>query len=100
MGVQAGTLTIDLVADIARLQTGLDQAKRLVKAASNDIALNAAAANAQATKATTAGTSAAAQYAAQTERLEARVRVLERIATDRGADVAAQIEQLRDDRLN
>ncbi|WP_246616619.1 hypothetical protein [Sphingomonas yunnanensis] len=42
----------------------------------------------------------AAQYAAHTERLEARVRVLERIATDRGADVAAQIEQLRDDRLN
>ncbi|WP_409321614.1 hypothetical protein [Sphingomonas sp. BK580] len=42
----------------------------------------------------------AAQYAAHTERLEARVRVLERIATDRGADVAAEIEQLRDDRLN
>lgn len=42
----------------------------------------------------------AAQYAAHTERLEARVRVLERIATDRGADVTAQIEQLRDDRLN
>lgn len=42
----------------------------------------------------------AAQYAAHTERLEARVRVLERIATDRGADIAAQIDQLRDDRLN
>ncbi|WP_425230130.1 hypothetical protein [Sphingomonas sp.] len=38
----------------------------------------------------------AAQYAAHTERLEQRVRVLERIATDRGVDVAAQIEQLRD----
>ena len=42
----------------------------------------------------------AAQYAAHTERLEQRVRVLERIATDRGADVAAQIDLLRDDRLN
>ncbi len=42
----------------------------------------------------------AAQYAAQTERLEARVRVLERIVTDQGIDVAAQIEALRDDRVN
>lgn len=37
-----------------------------------------------------------AQYAAQTERLEERVRVLERILTDRGVEVAAQIEALRD----
>ena len=36
------------------------------------------------------------RYAAQTERLEERVRVLERIATSRGTDVAEQIEQLRD----
>lgn len=42
----------------------------------------------------------AAQYAAQTERLEARVRVLERIATDRGVDVADEIEKLRDTPLN
>lgn len=42
----------------------------------------------------------AAQYAAHTERLEARVRVLERIATDRGVDVADEIEQLRDAPLN
>ncbi len=42
----------------------------------------------------------AAQYAAQTERLEARVRVLERIATDRGVDVAEEIEKLRDAPLN
>ena len=42
----------------------------------------------------------AAQYAAQTERLEARVRVLERIATDRGVDVADEIEKLRDAPLN
>ena len=42
----------------------------------------------------------AAQYAAQTERLEARVRVLERIATDRGVDVAEEIEKLRDTPLN
>lgn len=37
----------------------------------------------------------AAQYAAQVERLEQRMRVLERIATDRGADLAMQIEDLR-----
>ncbi|WP_375394100.1 hypothetical protein [uncultured Sphingomonas sp.] len=42
----------------------------------------------------------AAQYAAHTERLEQRVRVLERIATDRGADLALEIDRLRDgDRL-
>jgi hypothetical protein len=38
----------------------------------------------------------AEQYASQTERLEERVRVLERIATSRGTDVAEQIEHLRD----
>lgn len=37
-----------------------------------------------------------AQYAAHTERLEQRVRVLERIITDKGFDTAAQIEALRD----
>jgi ABC-type phosphate transport system auxiliary subunit len=42
----------------------------------------------------------AAQYAAHTERLEQRVRVLERIATDKGVDLAQQIESLRDDRVN
>ena len=42
----------------------------------------------------------AAQYAAHTERLEQRVRVLERIVTDKGADLAGEIEQLRDDRVN
>lgn len=41
----------------------------------------------------------AAQYAAQTERLEARVRVLEQIVTDKGFDTAAQIEALRTPRL-
>ena len=40
----------------------------------------------------------AAQYAAHTERLEQRVRVLERIATDKGIDLADEIERLRDDR--
>ena len=40
----------------------------------------------------------AAQYAAHTERLEQRVRVLERIATDKGTDLANEIERLRDDR--
>ena len=42
----------------------------------------------------------AAQYAAHTERLEQRVRVLERIITDRGVAVADEIEQLRDAPLN
>lgn len=37
-----------------------------------------------------------AQYAAHVERLEARVRVLEQLATDRGVETAAQIEALRD----
>jgi hypothetical protein len=39
----------------------------------------------------------AAQYAAHTERLEQRMRVLERIVTDRGIDVATEIEKLRDE---
>jgi hypothetical protein len=39
-----------------------------------------------------------ARYAAMTERLEQRVRVLERIATDKGIDVADEIERLRDAR--
>ena len=41
----------------------------------------------------------AAQYAAQTERLETRMRVLEQIITDQGYDTAAQIEALRQPRL-
>lgn len=40
----------------------------------------------------------AAQYAAGNSELEERVRVLERIVTDRGYDVATQIEALRDQR--
>lgn len=40
----------------------------------------------------------AAQYAAQNERLEQRVRVLERIVTDKGADLSDEIERLRDQR--
>jgi hypothetical protein len=39
----------------------------------------------------------AAQYAAHVERLEQRMRVLERIATDKGVDLASQIENLRDE---
>jgi hypothetical protein len=42
----------------------------------------------------------AAQYAAHTERLEQRVRVLERIVTDKGIVVADEIERLRDKPLN
>jgi hypothetical protein len=41
-----------------------------------------------------------AQYAAHTERLEQRVRVLERIVTDKGLDLSDEIERLRDDRVN
>ena len=49
---------------------------------------------------TTANASAekAAQYATQIQRLEDRVQVLERIVTDKGYDVATQIEALRDTR--
>ena len=38
----------------------------------------------------------AAQYAASNAELEARVRVLEKIVTDSGAQTAAQIEALRE----
>ena len=37
----------------------------------------------------------AAQYASRSHELEERVRVLEQIITDRGAETAAQIEALR-----
>ena len=40
----------------------------------------------------------AAQYATGNSELEERVRVLERIVTDKGYDVASQIEALRDTR--
>ncbi len=39
-----------------------------------------------------------AQYAAHTDRLEQRVRVLERIVTDRGIELSDQIDLLRDER--
>ena len=38
----------------------------------------------------------AAQYASQVKSLEDRVQVLERIVTDKGYDIATQIEALRD----
>ena len=38
----------------------------------------------------------AAQYASRTHELEERVRILEQIVTDGGAQTAAQIEALRD----
>lgn len=44
-GVQAGRISIEIVAEIARLQQDLDKAKRAVKAASGDIAKSAKAAN-------------------------------------------------------
>jgi len=42
----------------------------------------------------------AAQYAAKTERLEQRVAVLERILTDRSANLAEEIDRLHDQPLN
>lgn len=42
----------------------------------------------------------AAQYASRSHELEDRVRVLEQIITDRGAETAAQIEALRQPRLS
>lgn len=42
----------------------------------------------------------AAQYAAKTERLEQRMRVLERIVTEKGIVVADEIEKLREEPLN
>jgi len=42
----------------------------------------------------------AAQYAATNERLEQRVATLETIVTDKGFDVASQIEDLREKPLN
>lgn len=40
----------------------------------------------------------AAQYSSRVQQLEDRVQVLERIVTDRGYDIATQIEALRDSR--
>ncbi len=45
-------------------------------------------------------TERAAQYAAQNERLEQRVAVLERIIVDKRDDLSRQIEDLRDKPLN
>ena len=45
-----------------------------------------------------AAAESAAQYATQNTKLEDRMRVLERIVTDKGYDVATQIEALRDAR--
>jgi nucleoside-triphosphatase THEP1 len=49
---------------------------------------------------TTQSAEKAAQYAAHTDRLEQRVRVLERIVTDKGIVVADEIERLRDRPVN
>lgn len=45
-------------------------------------------------------TEKAAQYAAQNERLEQRVQVLERIITDKSSSLSDAIEDLRDKPLN
>ena len=48
---------------------------------------------------TTLAAEKAAQYAVSNAQLEARVRVLEQIVTDRGLETASQIEALRAPRL-
>ena len=45
---------------------------------------------------TTLAAEKSAQYAQHMERVESRLRVLEQIVTDRGAETASQIEALRD----
>jgi len=52
------------------------------------------------TQASSEAAEKAAQYVAKTERLEQRVAVLERILTDRSANLADEIERLRDQPLN
>jgi hypothetical protein len=42
----------------------------------------------------------ASHYAERTEQLEERVRVLERIVTDKGLGLSEEIERLRDQRVN
>ncbi len=54
----------------------------------------------QLTAATAMTAEKSAQYAAHTERLEERVRVLERILTDRGTHLASEIDALRDQRAS
>ena len=49
-------------------------------------------------KTASASAEKAAQYASHIQRHEDRVQVLERIVTDKGYDVATQIEALRDSR--
>lgn len=44
-GVQAGTLNIQILADVARITQDMERVKRLIKSASGDIANNAKAAN-------------------------------------------------------
>ena len=49
-------------------------------------------------KTASASAEKAAQYSTNIQQLEDRVQVLERIVTDRGYDIATQIEALRDTR--
>ncbi|MDE2560883.1 MAG: hypothetical protein KGL48_01430 [Sphingomonadales bacterium] len=71
-------LSIPIVAIIARHRTKVMQMQ--IEAAANQTAEKAA------------------QYASHTQQLEERVRVLERIVTDKGYDVGTQIDALRDAR--
>ena len=84
--------TIGLIAVVVLLITILGMAysayENRLKFKQRQLELEAGKAN--------SGDDASAQTIAE---LEKRVRVLERIATDRGQDVAAQIEALRDQRM-
>ena len=71
------------------LGVGGDVIKRWIKMKERELELTSARAAAR-----------GAQSDALTERLEQRVRVLERIVTDKGIDVAEEIERLRDRPLN
>ena len=71
-------LSIPIVAIWSRHRTNI--AKMQIEAAANQTAEKAA------------------QYASHTRELEERVRVLERIVTDKGYDVGTQIDALRDAR--
>jgi hypothetical protein len=70
-GVQAGRLSIEIVAEIARLQQDLDKAKRAVNAASKDIARNAKAANDNLSNIGRGAGAGLRQYSADVARLKA-----------------------------
>ena len=88
----------DLDGQYRQLDLGADPARRDRHRAVQDVA--AASRSARSRRRPALAAEKTAQYAAHTERLEARVRVLEQIVTDGGVQTAAQIEALRPARLS